>query len=73
MTRDEFIDGYMARSGLSMSHRLPDGFEVEGWRQVAVPCDCGEDICEGWAMLPPDLAHEQLIRMGLGSNAQSAG
>jgi hypothetical protein len=59
MTRDEFIDGYMRRSGLPVEYRTPDGFVVPGsMRKVALPCACGEDVCEGWAMIGEMFAAE---------------
>lgn len=51
MTRAEFVRDYAQRSG------LPDkwarlGFVEAGSRvYVALPCACGEEMCEGWAML----------------------
>jgi hypothetical protein len=30
MTRQEFIDDYMQRSGISVQHRTDDGFHVPG-------------------------------------------
>ena len=41
MTRDEFIEGYTARSGMTRERfdRL----------LLALPCTCGEGGCEGWA------------------------
>lgn len=58
MTRDEFIDGYMARSGLPAEWRTPEGFKIPDQERantrVALPCYCGEDVCEGWAMIIGD-------------------
>ena len=55
MTRDKFIDRYMARSGLSPSLRTPEGFKVKGRvGYVALTCCCGEEMCEGWAMIRND-------------------
>lgn len=51
MTKDEFIDVYLSRSELTL-YRTSDGFEIDGLRSVALPCACGEDSCEGWAMIP---------------------
>ncbi len=52
MTRDEFIDGYMARSKLKPSYRTEDGFRITDCpRRYALPCACGEEICDGWAMV----------------------
>lgn len=44
MTREEFIAGYCARSGVTWEW-------LSQYRKV-LPCECGEDICDGWAMLP---------------------
>ena len=46
MTQQEFISGYVERSGVSV--------ELLMARRVALPCACGEDGCEGWAMVPND-------------------
>jgi hypothetical protein len=58
-TRDEFIDYWMANTGLPSSCRTEDGAVLEsGSRWHAGPCDCGEETCTGWAMRPdiePDL------------------
>lgn len=40
MTRDEFIDGYCKRSGITREFFFANG--------DAVPCDCGEGSCAGW-------------------------
>ena len=54
MTRDDFIDGYIRRSGLSTALRTEDGFKVGAHSRVAVPCDCGEEICREWQMVNPN-------------------
>lgn len=46
MTKDEFIAAYCARSGVHWD-------DIKEHRE-AVPCDCGEDICQGWQMVPRD-------------------
>jgi len=43
MTREEFEAGYAARSGITVE-------ELRGAGRQAVPCDCGSDMCEGWAI-----------------------
>ena len=43
MTLDEFETAYAERSGWTVE------FLHENGRRGA-PCDCGEDICEGWQM-----------------------
>lgn len=51
MTKDEFIDGYLSRSGLQQ-YRTPDGYLIPGVpERIALPCECGEDCCEGWQMV----------------------
>lgn len=44
ISREQFIEEYCVESGISWD-------ELSQWR-VAVPCDCGEDVCKGWAMVP---------------------
>ena len=52
MTRDEFIDSYMKRSGIPQERRTPNGFSVTNHPgRVALRCACGQDECEGWAMV----------------------
>jgi hypothetical protein len=54
MTREEFVRGYMERSGIT-DYRL-DGervYEDDEYYMLALPCKCGEDECQGWAMIPP--------------------
>lgn len=45
-TREQFIKGYCERSGMS--------WESLSARRQVVPCECEEDICTGWAMVPKD-------------------
>ncbi len=42
-TREEFAQAYARRSGVTVEWLLERGREVR-------PCDCGEDMCEGWQM-----------------------
>ncbi len=52
MTREEFVAGYMERSGVT-DWRI-DGEVVTfagRFKRLAIPCECGEDGCEGWAMV----------------------
>lgn len=46
MTKDEFISGYCKRSGLT--------WDWLSKHEVALPCACGEESCEGWAMVSND-------------------
>jgi hypothetical protein len=43
MTSEEFEAGYAERSGFSVEQLRSSGLYVER-------CDCGDPICEGWAM-----------------------
>lgn len=51
MTREEFITRYLERSKLSSDCRTENGFSAGGHIRYAVPCDCRDDTCEGWAMI----------------------
>jgi hypothetical protein len=44
--KEAFIRRYCERSGIT--------WEFLSKRRVVVPCDCGDPICEGWAMVPRD-------------------
>jgi hypothetical protein len=41
--RDEFEAQYAARSGVTVAWLHAHG-------RYAEPCDCGADMCQGWAM-----------------------
>lgn len=43
ITREEFIKGYCERAGHSREWFQAHGLDV-------YPCNCGEDVCEGWQM-----------------------
>lgn len=42
-TKEEFISEYCERSNIS--------WEELSKTEVALPCDCGSDGCDGWAMV----------------------
>ena len=67
MTRDEFIDRYIARSAQPGIKRRKYGFVYEGVRYMALPCTCQSPTCEGWAMIMDMFnavkAHKQLERL----------
>jgi hypothetical protein len=46
MTKEEFIQDYCNRSDLS--------WEWLSKYKIALPCACGEDECDGWAMVSID-------------------
>lgn len=50
MTRDEFINGYLERSGFKQ-YRTPEGFAIDDRVYIALPCSCGDEVCEGWQMV----------------------
>jgi hypothetical protein len=54
MTREEFEQQYAERSGITVE-------ELRIYRTV-LPCDCGEEGCEGWQMVPISLADDPMIR-----------
>ncbi len=55
MTKEEFERGYARRGGISID-------QLRVWGRGAVPCDCGEPECQGWAMV--NLAnHRDHLRM----------
>ena len=43
MTKEEFERDYAERSGVTIEWLHEHGRE-------GVPCDCGEELCQGWAM-----------------------
>jgi len=54
MTRDEFITGYVERSravGARRIEQTPTGYRAGRYEYVALPCRCGEEGCDGWAMI----------------------
>lgn len=51
MTRKEFVTAYAQRSGLSDERACIGLVKVGDHRMIALPCACGEESCEGWAML----------------------
>lgn len=55
LSEEEFIAAYAARSETT-AESLKKHF-------VALPCACGADICEGWAMVPNKPEHIQMHNM----------
>jgi hypothetical protein len=52
MKRADFVRAYANRSGLSDNWAFIGCVDAEkGWVLVALPCACGDETCEGWAML----------------------
>ena len=55
MTKEQFISGYCERS-----HITRESFDKY---QVALPCDCEADICNGWAAVSnkPDFIKDHIM------------
>lgn len=52
MTRDQFIEDYMASTGLPLPWKIRGGVKVPGvGRRMAVPCTCGQATCAGWKIV----------------------
>lgn len=60
MTRSEFVRAYAARSGLSDKWAGLGFIETNGHYQIAMPCACSDDCCEGWGMVGPDSVSSHL-------------
>ncbi len=52
MTKDEFIEAYCKRSGVT--------WEQLSKKQEALPCACGDESCVGWAMVSLDLVDDHM-------------
>lgn len=51
ISKQEFIAQYCSRSGLQQ-YQNEDGYRVDGCEpEIAVTCDCDEDLCQGWQMM----------------------
>jgi len=53
ISREEFIEHYCLRSKISWD-------DLKKVRRPE-PCDCGEEICKGWIMVPIDEDDENQI------------
>lgn len=56
MTRQEFVRAYAERSGIKADFAVLGILDVGGRTLIALPCGCGDDMCEGWAMLSAESA-----------------
>lgn len=52
MTRDQFLDEYIKKSGTPLSARTEGGIKDGHFERVAEPCQCGEYLCPGWRLVP---------------------
>jgi hypothetical protein len=43
MTAEEFESAYASRSRVTVE-------QLHAWGRYAEPCDCGDELCAGWAM-----------------------
>lgn len=53
MTGEEFEAAYAARSGITVD-------SLRGLGRVVLPCDRGEDGCEGWQSISTDSADDEI-------------
>ena len=51
MTREDFVKAYAGRSNLSAEYAALGIIDTDGRTYCALPCACGEESCEGWAMV----------------------
>lgn len=49
LTAEEFERQYAERSGVTV-----EALRGPPWNRVVRPCDCGEDVCQGWQSLSPE-------------------
>lgn len=62
--RDEFIDSYVKRNELEQ-YRTADGFHVLNTQStIALPCSCGNELCQGWQMVPGDCVEWEIHTLG---------
>lgn len=61
MTRTEFIQAYAARSNLSSEWAGLGFIEISGSARTVLPCACGDEKCEGWAVVAPDSIDSHLL------------
>lgn len=62
VTRTEFITLYAERFKplLGEGDISEDGIRYGDLRMLALPCACGDDACQGWAMISEELADMHL-------------
>lgn len=64
MTRDEYIDDYLARLARPNAQRTPNGYRAGDVSGIALRCSCGGARCVGWGMVRDDpLAIEMHARL----------
>lgn len=62
MTRTEFVHGYARRSGLPDKWAILGIIDVGDRVMFALPCGCGDEQCEGWAMVTANTALDHLAQ-----------
>jgi len=60
VSRQEFIESY----GVPSQYKKPWGIKVGGNERYALPCACGAEACDGWAMVSAELASDHLMFYG---------
>jgi hypothetical protein len=58
--RTEFIEAYARRSGVPAHYALLGILDIGGKVRIALPCACGQEDCEGWAMLSAESVLDHL-------------
>lgn len=62
MTRKDFVRAYAERSGLSAKWAVIGLIDVDGAATMcALPCGCGDETCEGWAMVTANSVADHLF------------
>lgn len=72
MTREEFVDGYMARSGVKDWQLEGEIVHFAGAERYVLPCRCDDEMCEGWAMVPPSTRGWHLFQNTDGMSIEEA-
>lgn len=66
MTADEFERAYAERSGTTVE-------QLRALGRIVAPCDCGEDMCEGWQSTTVERLEDEKERPMRGSVSPAAG
>ena len=61
MTRTEFIEKAALKCGVEAPFANLGFFQIGDHYRIVMPCACGDEICEGWAMVGPDSVDSHLM------------
>lgn len=56
MTKQEFIAFYCGEA--LAEYKTEFGMEINGRKRFALTCNCGDDLCLGWAMISEDCVED---------------